>query len=153
VVVPTKHFSAYAGALALGFIAIPLILRTTEEVLVLVPNSYREAAMALGIPRWKTIVHIILRTATKGLITGVLLATGRIAGETAPLLFTSFGNQFWNTDPSQPIAAMPQLIFTYAIMPYDEAHRQAWAGALVLIILVFILSASVRIFSGGRKRA
>jgi len=144
-------FSAYAGGLALGFIAIPLILRTAEEVLVLVPNAYREAAMALGIPRWKIIVHIILSTAKKGLITGVLLAMGRIAGETAPLMFTAFGNHFWNHSLSQPIAALPLQIFTYAISPYDDWHRQAWAGALVLIFLVFFLSVGVRFISRERK--
>jgi phosphate transport system permease protein len=153
IVVPTKTFSAYAGGVALAFIAIPLILRTTEEVLVLVPNSYREAAMALGIPRWKIIFHIILRTASKGLVTGILLAMGRIAGETAPLLFTSFGNHFWSHSLKEPIAALPLQIFTYAISPYDDWHRQAWAAALVLIFLVFLLSIGVRFVSGGLKKA
>ena len=151
VVVPFKTFSAYAGGLALGFIMIPLVLRTTEEMLVLVPNAYREAALALGIPRWKIIVHIVLRTALKGIVTGVLLALGRVAGETAPLLFTAFGNRFWSHDLAEPIAALPLQVFTYAISPYDDWHRQAWAGALVLIFLVFCLSAGVRLLSAGRK--
>ena len=149
---PFHGFSAYAGGLALGFIAIPLILRTTEEVLNLVPGAYREAAMALGIPRWKIILHIIVRTALKGIITGVLLAVGRIAGETAPLLFTALGNNNWSEKLSEPIAALPLQVFNYAISPYDDWHRQAWAGALVLIFIVFLLSAGVRIFSMGRRK-
>jgi phosphate transport system permease protein len=152
VVVPTKTFSAWSGGLALGFIMIPLVLRTTEEVLVLVPNAYREAALALGLPRWKIITHIVLRSGLKGILTGVLLALGRVAGETAPLLFTAFGNRFWSHQLSEPIAALPLQIFTYAISPYDDWHRQAWAGALVLVLLVFLLSAGVRLFlSRGRK--
>jgi phosphate transport system permease protein len=150
-VVPFKTFSAYSGGLALGLIMIPLVLRTTEEVLVLVPRSYREAALALGLPQWKMIARIVLPTALKGIVTGVLLAMGRVAGETAPLLFTAFGNRFWNHSLSEPIAALPLQIFAYAISPYDDWHRQAWAGALVLIFLVFALSAGVRFFSGGRK--
>jgi phosphate transport system permease protein len=152
VVIPTKTFSAWAGGLALGFIMIPLVLRTTEEVLVLVPNAYREAAMALGVARWKIITHIVLRSALKGILTGVLLALGRVAGETAPLLFTAFGNRFWSHQLSEPIAALPLQIFTYAISPYDDWHRQAWAGALVLITLVFLLSTSVRLFFSDRKK-
>ena len=152
-VVPFKTFSAYAGGLALGFIMIPLVLRTTEEVLLLVPNAYREAALALGIPRWKIVVHIVLRTASKGIITGVMLALGRIAGETAPLLFTAFGNRFWNHSMTEPIAALPLQIFSYAISPYDDWHTQAWAGALVLVVMVFCLSVGVRLVSmlGGRR--
>ena len=152
IVVPTKTFSAWAGGLALGFIMIPLVLRTTEEVLVLVPNAYREAALALGLPRWKIIVHIVLRTALKGIVTGVLLALGRVAGETAPLLFTAFGNRFWSHQLSEPIAALPLQIFTYAISPYEDWHRQAWAGALVLVLLVFVLSAGVRLFFADWKK-
>ncbi len=150
-VVPFKTFSAYSGGLALGFIMVPLVLRTTEEVLVLVPRSYREAALALGLPQWKMIVRIILPTAMKGLVTGVLLAMGRVAGETAPLLFTAFGNRFWSHHLTEPIAALPLQIFAYAISPYDDWHRQAWAGALVLIILVFLLSAGVRFISSRQK--
>lgn len=150
VVVPMKGFSAWAGGLALGFIMIPLVLRTTEEVLVLVPRSYREAALALGLPQWKTIARIVLPTALRGIITGILLAMGRVAGETAPLLFTAFGNDYWNRHLAQPIAALPLQIFKYAISPYDDWIRQAWAGALVLVVLTLLLSAGVRFFSGSR---
>ena len=145
VVLRFKGFSAYAGGLALGLIMIPLILRTTEEVVLLVPNGYREAALALGVSRWKTIVHIVMKTASKGIITGILLALARIGGETAPLLFTAFGNRFWNHSLSQPIAALPLQIFTYAISPYDDWHRQAWAGALVLVTGHFCVNVLVRI--------
>ena len=150
VVLRFKGFSAYAGGLALGLIMIPLILRTTEEMILLVPNGYREAALALGVARWKTIVHIVLKTASKGIITGILLALARVGGETAPLLFTAFGNRFWNHSLSQPIAALPLQIFTYAISPYDDWHRQAWAGALVLVTGVFCVNVLVRILTRGR---
>ncbi|MGZ4987924.1 MAG: phosphate ABC transporter permease PstA [Limisphaerales bacterium] len=145
-----KGFSAYAGGLALALIKIPLILRTTEEVILLVPNGYREAALALGVSRWKTIVHIVMKTASKGIITGILLALARVGGETAPLLFTAFGNRFWNHSFSQPIAALPLQVFTYAISPYDDWHRQAWAGALVLVTGVFCVNMLVRILTRGR---
>jgi phosphate transport system permease protein len=151
VVLRFKGFSAYAGGLALGLIMIPLILRTTEEVILLVPNGYREAALALGIARWKTIVHVVMKTASKGIITGILIALARIGGETAPLLFTAFGNRFWNHDLSQPIAALPLQIFSYAISPYDDWHRQAWAGAVVLVIGIFCVNVLVRILT--RERA
>ena len=150
VVLRFKSFSAYAGGLALGLIMIPLILRTTEEVVLLVPNGYREAALALGVSRWKTIVHIVMKTASKGIITGILLALARVGGETAPLLFTAFGNRFWNHSLSQPIAALPLQIFTYSISPYDDWHRQAWAGALVLVTGVFCVNVFVRILTRGR---
>ena len=150
IVAPLKGFSAWAGGLALGFIMLPLVLRTTEEVLVLVPRSYREAALALGLPHWKTIVRIVLPTAMRGLITGVLVAMGRVAGETAPRLFTAFGNDYWNRNLSDPINALPLHIFKYAISPYDDWHRQAWAGALVLVVLTFMLSIGVRLISRGR---
>jgi phosphate transport system permease protein len=150
VVLRFKGFSAYAGGLALGLIMIPLILRTTEEVVLLVPNGYREAALALGVSRWKTIVHIVMKTASKGIITGILLALARVGGETAPLLFTAFGNRFWNHSLSQPIAALPLQIFTYAISPYDDWHRQAWAGALVLVTGIFCVNVLVRILTRGR---
>lgn len=150
VVIPMKGFSAYAGGLVLGLMVIPLVLRTTEEVLVLVPNSYREAALALGIARWRIVWHIVLKTASKGIITGILLALGRVAGETAPLLFTAFGNRFWNHDLSQPIGALPLQIFAYAISPYEEWHRQAWAGALVLLLLVLTMNLGVRILTRVR---
>ena len=150
IVLRFKGFSAYAGGLALALIMIPLILRTTEEVILLVPNAYREAALALGVSRWKTIVHIVMKTASKGIITGILLALARVGGETAPLLFTAFGNRFWNHSLSQPIAALPLQVFTYAISPYDDWHRQAWAGALVLVTGVFCVNILVRILTRGR---
>ena len=150
VVVPMKGFSAYAGGVALGFMMIPLIIRTTEEVLLLVPNGYREAALALGIPRWKIILRIVIKTALKGIVTGVLLAVSRIAGETAPLLFTAFGNRFWTHHLKDPIAALPLQIFTYAISPYDDWHRQAWAGALVLILIIFVINVGVRALTRER---
>jgi phosphate transport system permease protein len=150
-VVPFKTFSAYAGGVALGLMMIPLVMRTTEEVLILVPQSYREAALALGIARWKVIVVIVLKTALKGIITGVLIALARVAGETAPLLFTALGNNFWNHNLKEPIAALPLQIFAYAISPYDDWHRQAWAGALVLMALILAINLSVRFLSRGRK--
>ena len=150
VVLQLKSFSAYAGGLALGFMMIPLIMRTTEEVLLLVPNGYREASLALGISRWRTIVHIVMKTASKGIITGILLALARIAGETAPLLFTAFGNRFWNHNLAEPIAALPLQIFSYAISPYDDWHRQAWAGALVLVVGIFIVNVLVRFLTRER---
>ncbi len=150
IVLRFKSFSALAGGLALALIMIPLILRTTEEVILLVPNGYREAALALGVSRWKTIVHIVMKTASKGIITGILLALARIGGETAPLLFTAFGNRFWNHSFTQPIAALPLQIFTYAISPYDDWHRQAWAGALVLVTGIFCVNILVRFLTRGR---
>jgi phosphate transport system permease protein len=150
IVLRFKGFSAYAGGLALGLIMIPLIIRTTEEVVLLVPNGYREAALALGVSRWKTIVYVVMKTASKGIITGILLALARVGGETAPLLFTAFGNRFWNHSLSQPIAALPLQIFTYAISPYDDWHRQAWAGALVLVTGIFCVNVLVRILTRGR---
>jgi phosphate transport system permease protein len=150
VVITSKTFSAYAGGLALGFMMIPLIMRTTEEVLLLVPNGYREAALALGVSRWKAIVHIVMKTASKGIITGILLALARVAGETAPLLFTAFGNRFWNRNLAEPIAALPLQIFSYAISPYDDWHRQAWAGALVLLVGIFLVNILVRFLTRGR---
>ncbi|HEV8524519.1 MAG TPA: phosphate ABC transporter permease PstA [Terriglobales bacterium] len=145
VVLAQGHFSAFSGGVALGIMMIPTITRATEEVMLMVPNSVREAALGLGIARWRTTVSITLRTATAGVITGVMLAFARVAGETAPLLFTAFGNQFWNLDPNQPTAALPLQIFTYAISPFDEWHRQAWAGALVLIALIVGTVAVVRL--------
>jgi phosphate transport system permease protein len=145
VVLYQKHFSALAGGAALAIMMIPTISRTTEEMLLLVPQALREAAYGLGIPRWRTTLSITLRTATSGVITGIMLAFARVAGETAPLLFTAFGNQFWNLRADQPTAALPLQIFTYAISPYDEWHRQAWAGALVLIVLIVTAVAAVRV--------
>jgi len=144
VVLSQKHFSALAGGVALAIMMIPTITRTTEEMLLLVPQALREAAYGLGIPRWRTTISITLRTATSGVITGIMLAFARVAGETAPLLFTAFGNQFWNLRVNQPTAALPLQIFSYAISPYDEWHRQAWAGALVLIVLIVTAVAAVR---------
>jgi len=137
---PIGHFSALAGGAAIGAMMIPLVTRTTEEMVRTVPQSLREAALALGFPRWRTSLQIVLRTAMGGIVTGVLVAVARVAGETAPLLFTAFGNQVFSTKLTQPIAALPLQVFTYAISPYDEWHAQAWAGALVLITLVLVIS-------------
>jgi phosphate transport system permease protein len=136
VVIRQSHFSAGAGGIALGIMMIPTIARTTEEMLLMVPHTIREAALGLGIPQWRTTLSIALRTAASGVITGVMLAFARVAGETAPLLFTAFGNQFWNLNPNEPTAALPLQIFVYAISPFDEWHKQAWAGSLVLITLI-----------------
>jgi phosphate transport system permease protein len=145
VVLSQKHFSALAGGVALAIMMVPTIARTTEEMLLLVPQALREAAYGLGVSRWRTTLSITLRTATSGVITGIMLAFARVAGETAPLLFTAFGNQYWNLRADQPTAALPLQIFSYAISPYDEWHKQAWAGALVLIILIVSSVAAVRI--------
>jgi phosphate transport system permease protein len=147
---PFGHFSALAGGAAIGAMMIPLVTRTTEEMVRTVPQSLREAALALGYPRWRTSLQIVLRTALGGIVTGVLVAVARVAGETAPLLFTAFGNSFWSTKLSQPIAALPLQIFSYAISPYDDWHAQAWAGALVLIALVLIISVVARIVTRSR---
>ena len=144
VVLYQKHFSALAGGVALAIMMVPTITRTTEDMLLLVPRALREAAYGLGVPRWRTTLSITLRTATSGVITGIMLAFARVAGETAPLLFTAFGNQFWNLRTNQPTAALPLQIFAYAISPYDEWHKQAWAGALVLIVLIVSAVAAVR---------
>jgi phosphate transport system permease protein len=151
VVLRFKSFSALAGGLALGFIMIPLVMRTTEEVLLLVPSGYREAALALGISRWRTIVHVVMKTALKGIVTGILLALARVAGETAPLLFTAFGNRFWSHSLTEPVAALPLQIFTYAISPYDDWHRQAWAGALVLVTMILLINILVRFLTRERS--
>lgn len=148
VVLRQKHFSALAGGIALAIMMIPTITRTTEEMLLIVPNAVREAALGLGVPKWRTALSISLRTASPGIITGCMLAFARVAGETAPLLFTAFGNQFWNFNLNEPIAALPLQIFVYAISPYDEWHRLAWAGALVLIVLIMVSVTLVRIFAG-----
>jgi len=145
VVVPQKHFSALSGGVALGIMMIPTVGRAAEEMLLMVPNSIREAAFGLGIPKWRTTLSITLRTASAGVITGCMLAFARVAGETAPLLFTAFGNQFWNLNPNQPTAALPLQIFVYAISPFDDWHKQAWAGALILIIMIVGAVAAVRI--------
>jgi phosphate transport system permease protein len=148
VVVPQKHFSALAGGVALGIMMVPTIARSTESMLRMVPISIREAAWGLGVPHWRTTLSITLRTATSGVITGIMLGFARVAGETAPLLFTAFGNQFWSVKLNQPIAALPLQIFVYAISPFDEWHKQAWAGALVLIALIMGAVLAVRIVAG-----
>ena len=137
-------FSALAGGVALAIMMVPTISRTTEEMLLLVPTAMREAAYGLGIPRWRTTLSITLRTATSGVITGIMLAFARIAGETAPLLFTAFGNTFWNWKATQPTAALPLQIYVYANSPYDDWHRQAWAGSFVLIVLIVTAVAAMR---------
>jgi len=145
VVLTQGHFSALAGGVALAIMMIPTITRATEEMLLLVPNAVREAAYGLGVSRWRTTLSITLRTATSGVITGVMLAFARVAGETAPLLFTAFGNQYWNWKINQPTAALSLQVFTYAISPFDEWHRQAWAGALILIVMIVLAVTAVRI--------
>lgn len=152
IVMPTKTFSAYAGGVALGVIMLPIVARTTEEMLRLVPSSLREAALALGVPSWRTTLRVIIRTARGGIITGIMLAIARVAGETAPLLFTAFGNQFWHHGLNGPISSLPVQIYTYAISPFDDWHRQAWAGALVLLTLIALTSLSVRLLTRGRFR-
>jgi phosphate transport system permease protein len=141
---PFKHFSALAGGIALAAMMIPLVTRATEEMIRLVPVSLREAALALGYTKWRTSLAVVLRTALPGIVTGALVAVARIAGETAPLIFTAFGNSFWSVSPTQPIAALPMQIYTYANTPYDEWVAQAWAGALVLLGLVLIISLAAR---------
>jgi phosphate transport system permease protein len=153
IVRPFGGFSALAGGVALGAMMIPLVTRTTEEMIRLVPVSLREAALALGYTRWRTSVSIVLRTALPGIVTGALVAIARIAGETAPLLFTALGNQFWSTSLREPIAALPLQIFSYAISPYETAHAQAWAGALVLIAIVLIISLIARYATRARYAA
>jgi phosphate transport system permease protein len=145
VVVTQKHFSALAGGVALGIMMIPTVSRSTEEMLLMVPRTIREAAWGLGVPQWRTTLSVTLKTASAGVITGTMLAFARAAGETAPLLFTAFGNQFWNWNVNQPTAALPLQVFVYAISPFDEWHRQAWAGALVLILLIVAAVTAVRI--------
>ncbi len=150
IVLPMRRFSALAGGFALAVIMLPIVVRTSEELVRLVPASLREAGLALGIPEWKVLLRVGLRTARAGIITGVMVAIARVAGETAPLLFTAFGNRFWHQGLDQPIAALPLQIFAYAIAPYDDWHRQAWAGALVLIGLVFVVSFAARVATSGR---
>jgi len=150
---PVKHFSALAGGMALGAMMIPMVTRTTEEMVRLVPISLREAALALGYSRWRTSLSIVLRTALGGIVTGALVAMARIAGETAPLLFTALGNQFWSTSLRAPIAALPLQIYNYAISPYDEWHTQAWAAAVVLVGIVLVISLAARVATRRRYGA
>jgi phosphate transport system permease protein len=150
IVVQQRHFSALAGGVALAIIMLPTVMRTTEEMLRMVPATLREAALALGAPKRRAIVRVALRTAAPGILTGVMLAIARVAGETAPLLFTALGNSFYSTDVDKPIATMPVQIYTNAIMPYDELNRQAWAAALVLVFLVMVFSLTARLVVNRR---
>lgn len=150
VVLPMKGFSAYAGSIALGVIMLPIIARTTEEMIRLVPTSLREASLALGVPMWRTTISVVLRTARGGILTGIMLSIARVAGETAPLIFTAFGNQYWQSGLRGPISSLPVQIYTYAISPFDDWHRQAWAGALVLMSLIATTSLSVRLLTRGK---
>ncbi|HEX4652336.1 MAG TPA: phosphate ABC transporter permease PstA [Granulicella sp.] len=147
VVMQQKHFSAFSGGVALAIMMVPTITRTTEEMLATVPHAIREAALGLGVPKWRTAISVSLRTASPGIITGCMLAFARVAGETAPLLFTAFGNQFWSLKLNEPIAALPLQIYVYATGPYDEWHRLAWAGSLVLIVMIMVSVTLVRIFA------
>jgi len=148
IVAHQKHFSALAGSVALAMLMIPMVMRTTEEMIKLVPNSLREAALALGYPRWRTSLSVVVRTTMPGIVTGTLLAVARIAGETAPLLFTALGSQYLSFRLNQPMAALPLTVFTYATGPYEEWHRYAWAAALVLIFVVFVLGIGARLAIG-----
>jgi len=145
IVLPMRRFSALAGGFALALIMVPIVLRTTEEMIRLVPRTFREAGLGLGLPEWKVDLRIVLPAARAGIVTGIMVAMARIAGETAPLLFTALGNRFWHQGLDQPMAALPLQIYAYAIAPYDDWHRQAWAGALVLITLVLITSLAARL--------
>jgi phosphate transport system permease protein len=145
---PMHSFSTAAGAFALGMIMIPLVTRTTEEMVLLVPHELREAALALGVPQWRTTLSVVARTALSGIATGVMLAIARVAGETAPLLFTAFGNRFWSTSFTQPVATLTVQVYTYAISPFPDWQRQAWAGALVLTAIVLALELGVRLVTG-----
>jgi phosphate transport system permease protein len=150
-VVPVGHFSAWAGALALAIIAVPVVVRTTEDMLRLVPVDLREAAVALGTPRWKVVLKISYRAARAGILTGILLAFARISGETAPLLFTALNNQFWSTDLNAPMANLPIVIFQFAMSPYEDWQRLAWAGALLITGTILALSITARLLLSGRK--
>ena len=152
VVVEAVGFSTLAGAAALAIIMVPLVTRTTEEMILLVPAELREAALALGVPRWRTTLSVVARAAASGIATGIILAIARIAGETAPLLFTAFGNRFWSTALTQPIASLTVQVYTYAISPFADWQRQAWAGALVLTAIVLALELSVRWITRGSAR-
>lgn len=153
IVIRMGHFSAWAGGIALATLMLPTIVRTSEEILCLVPKEYTEAAMGLGAPRWRTVLTVVYPSALGGLVTGIMLALARASGETAPLLFTALGNQLWNTDPNQPMAALPLQIYQYAISPYADLHRQAWAASLVLVMLVLMFSAIARLATRPRGAA
>ena len=152
IVATQRHFSALAGSVALAMLMIPMVLRTTEEMIRLVPNSLREAALALGYPRWRTSLMIVFRTALPGIVTGGLLAVARIAGETAPLLFTALGSQYLVTSINEPMAALPLTVFTYATGPFEQWHDYAWTAALVLILLVLLLSLGSHVAMGRTRR-
>jgi len=151
VVLPMRHFSALAGGLALGLMMIPIGVRSTEEALRTVPLTLREGALALGTSKWKTIATVVIPAARKGIITGIILDVARVAGETAPLLFTALNNQFWSPGWNQPIASLPVMVYTYAISPYEDWHRQAWAAGLVLLTLVLVANVSARLLVSGRS--
>ena len=151
-VLSMRHFSALAGGVALAVLMLPTITRTTEELLKLVPDSLREAGLALGVPRWRVTLKVVLRTGASGIMTGIMLAVARAFGETAPLLFTAFNNRFWSASLNEPMASMPVQIFTYAVSPYEEWHQQAWAAALVLVALVLVLNIGARVMTRGRGR-
>lgn len=147
VVLPMKHFSAFAGGIALALIMVPIVARTTEEMLKLVPHSLREGALALGAPQWRVVLGVVVPAAASGIATGAMLAVARVSGETAPLLFTAFGSRFFSTDLNQPIASLTVQIYNYAISPYDEWHAQAWAATLVLMTLILAINIVVRILT------
>lgn len=151
-VLTMKRFSALAGGIALAILMLPIVARTTEEMLRQVPDTLREASLALGIPRWRTIISIIVKTAGGGIITGIMLALARVAGETAPLLFTALNSRTWPTALDQPIASLPVQIYTYAISPYEEWHQQAWAGSLILVMLVLFLSMASKLYFGRKMK-
>jgi phosphate transport system permease protein len=152
VVMHSRHFSAWAGGFALGIMMIPTALRSTEEFLRMVPRELREAAYALGAPQWKVILTVVIPVAMRGILTGIMLSVARIAGETAPLLFTSFGNRFWARGLNEPIASLPVMIYTYAVGPYDDWHRQAWAAGLILLLGVLLINIIVRVFLRPRSQ-
>lgn len=152
-VLTTKHFSALAGGVALAVLMLPTVTRTTEELLKLVPEALREAALGLGVPKWRATLRVVLRTAAPGIATGVMLAVARVAGETAPLLFTAFNNRYWGESLQEPTASLPVQIYTYAVSPYEDWHRQAWAAALVLLMMVLLLNVTARLLVRNRMRA
>lgn len=152
IVLPMRGFSALAGGFALAIIMIPTVTRATEEIMRLVPGALREASLALGVPYWKTVLRVIIPSAMGGIVTGAMLAVARASGETAPLLFTAFGNRFWTLDPMKPIAALPLQVYTYAISPYDDWRAQAWAGAFVLVAIVLVISLAARFLVRGPAR-
>jgi len=153
VVMTTKHFSAIAGGIALAILMLPMVTRTTEELLKLVPESLREAALGLGVPKWRATLRVMLRTALPGIAVGIMLSVARVAGETAPLLFTAFNNRFWSTGVNEPTASLSVNIYTNAVSPYEDWHRQAWAAALVLLLTVLVLNISARFLVRSRVRA